>query len=109
MNNWDLVDVSAAPILGRQLLDRDRSPLYLLADSDWIWDRRIAIVSTHAFLRAGQSHDTYRIAEALLGDDHDLIHKAVGWMLREAGERVDRAELLAFLDACTRQRCRAPC
>ena len=67
VNNWDLVDVSAAQIVGHQLLDRDRSPLDALARSDWLWDRRIAIVSTHAFIRAGQSADTYRIAEQLLG------------------------------------------
>ncbi len=99
VNNWDLVDASAAQIVGRRLLDRDRAPLDALARSGWLWNRRIAIVSTHAFIRVGQSADTYRIAELLLADDHDLIHKAVGWMLREAGKRVDRAELRAFLDA----------
>jgi 3-methyladenine DNA glycosylase AlkD len=99
VNNWDLVDASCGPIVGRYLLDRDRAPLHRLARSGSVWERRIAVVSTHVFLRAGQSADTYRLAENLLGDDHDLIHKAVGWMLREAGKRVDRAELLAFLDA----------
>jgi 3-methyladenine DNA glycosylase AlkD len=99
VNNWDLVDVSCAPVVGRWLLDRDRAPLDLLARSSWLWDRRIAMVSTHALLRAGQSADTYRLAEMLLHDDHDLIHKATGWMLREAGARVSVGELRAFLDA----------
>lgn len=98
INNWDLVDVSCAPVVGGWLLDRDRDPLDGLARSPQLWERRIAIVSTHAFLRAGQSADTYRLAEALLNDPHDLIHKAAGWMLREAGLRVDGEELRAFLD-----------
>jgi 3-methyladenine DNA glycosylase AlkD len=98
LNNWDLVDVSCAWVVGHFLLDHDRSPLYRLACSRVVWDRRIAIVSTHAFLRAGQSEDTYKLAVLLLDDDHDLIHKAVGWMLREAGKRVSRKELEAFLD-----------
>ncbi len=99
VNNWDLVDVSCGPVVGSHLLDRDRSPLDRLAGSAWLWDRRISIVSTHALLRAGESADTYRLAGLLRHDRHDLIHKAVGWMLREAGRRVDRAELLAFLDS----------
>ena len=98
VNNWDLVDVSCAPIVGGYLLERDRAPLYRLARSRSLWERRIAIVSTHRFIRAGQSADTYALAARLLGDDHDLIHKAAGWMLREAGLRVSRGELLAFLD-----------
>ena len=73
-------------------------PLYRLARSSSLWERRIAIVSTHRFIRAGESADTYGLAAQLLDDDHDLIHKAVGWMLREAGKRVSRDELLAFLD-----------
>lgn len=97
VNNWDLVDVSCARVIGGWLLDRDRAPLDALARSDLVWERRIAMVSTHAFLRAGQSSDTYRLAKILSGDDHDLIHKAVGWMLREAGVRVDADELRAFL------------
>ena len=99
VNNWDLVDVSCPQLVGGHLLNRDRSVLDRLASSDLIWDRRIAIVSTQTFIRAGQSADTYRLAEQLLGDAHPLIHKAVGWMLREAGHRVDRSELLGFLDA----------
>lgn len=98
VNNWDLVDVSCAPIVGGYLLTRDRAPLSLLARSESLWERRISIVSTHRFIRAGESADTYVLAAQLLGDDHDLIHKAVGWMLREAGKRVSRSELIAFLD-----------
>lgn len=98
VNNWDLVDAGAPAIVGGYLLDRDRIPLDRLAGSDLLWERRIAIVSTQAFIRAGQAADTYRLAERLLADPHDLIQKATGWMLREAGQRVDRAGLLAFLD-----------
>jgi 3-methyladenine DNA glycosylase AlkD len=98
VNNWDLVDVSCGPIVGGYLLDRDRSPLYELAGSDWVWDRRIAMVSSQHFLRRGDTADLYRLAEILLPDHHDLIHKAVGWSLREAGKRVDSDELRRFLD-----------
>src|SRR4030095_3650307 len=98
VNNWDLVDVSCGPIVGGYLLDRDRSPLYELARSDLLWDRRIAMVSSQYFLRRGETADLYRLAEILLPDRHDLIHKAVGWSVREAGKRVDRDELRRFLD-----------
>jgi 3-methyladenine DNA glycosylase AlkD len=98
VNNWDLVDVSCGPIVGGYLLDRDRSPLYQLARSDLLWDRRIAMVSSQHFLTRGETADLYRIAVILLPDRHDLIHKAVGWSLREAGKRVDRDELRRFLD-----------
>ncbi|WP_152366126.1 DNA alkylation repair protein [Microlunatus speluncae] len=100
VNNWDLVDASAGQILGRRLLDPDgdRGVLDRLAGSASLWERRIAMVATHGLILAGQTADTYRISERLLGDEHDLIHKAVGWMLREAGKRVDEAELRAFLD-----------
>ena len=98
VNNWDLVDVSCGPIVGGYLLDRDRSPLYRLARSDLLWERRIAIVSSQAFLARGETSDLYRLAEILLPDRHDLIHKAVGWSLREAGKKVDRDELRRFLD-----------
>ncbi len=97
VNNWDLVDVSAAPVVGGFLSGRDRSPLYGLAGSSLVWDRRIAMISTHRFLRAGEASDTYALAEILLHDQHDLIRKAVGWSLREAGKRVDAAELRSFL------------
>jgi 3-methyladenine DNA glycosylase AlkD len=98
VNNWDLVDVSCGWIVGGYLLDRDRSPLYELARSDLLWDRRIAMVSSQHFLRRSETSDLYRLAEILLPDRHDLIHKAVGWSLREAGKRVDRDELRRFLD-----------
>ncbi|NYE73222.1 hypothetical protein BKA15_004551 [Microlunatus parietis] len=100
VNNWDLVDASAGPIVGGRILDPDGDHALLdrLARSALLWDRRIAMVATHQLIRAGVTADTYRIAELLLDDNHDLIHKAVGWMMREAGKRVDEAELLAFLD-----------
>jgi 3-methyladenine DNA glycosylase AlkD len=98
VNNWDLVDVSCGPIVGGYLLDRDRSPLYELARSDLLWERRIAMVSSQTFLTRGETSDLYRLAEILLPDRHDLIHKAVGWSLREAGKKVDRDELRRFLD-----------
>jgi len=96
INNWDLVDLSAAQIVGRQLDGTDISLLEKLARSKNIWERRIAIVSTFAFLRRGEIEPTLTIAERLLSDTHDLIHKAVGWLLREAGKR-DRAALDRFL------------
>ena len=98
VNNWDLVDVSCGPIVGGYLLDRDRSPLYELVRSDLLWERRIAMVSSQTFLTRGETSDLYRLAEILLPDSHDLIHKAVGWSLREAGKKVDRDELRHFLD-----------
>jgi 3-methyladenine DNA glycosylase AlkD len=87
INNWDLVDVSAPHIVGDYLLDKSRKPLYLLARSSSLWERRIAIVATFRFIRRGEILDTLRISEILLLDEEDLIHKAVGWMLREAGKR----------------------
>ena len=98
VNNWDLVDVSCGPIVGGYLLDRDRAPLYQLVQSDLLWERRIAMVSSQHFLPRGETADLYRLAVILLPDRHDLIHKAVGWSLREAGKRVDRDELRCFLD-----------
>jgi 3-methyladenine DNA glycosylase AlkD len=92
INNWDLVDLSAPNITGDYLLSRDRSILYRLAQSENLWERRIAIISSFAFIRAGQFNDTFRIAELLLHDRHDLIHKAAGWMLREIGKRDQRKE-----------------
>ena len=97
INNWDLVDLSCYPLLGTWLLDKDRSLLYDLARSGrTIWERRIGIVSTMQFIRHGQLDDTFAIADILLHHPHDLIHKAVGWLLREAGKR-DKARLEAFL------------
>ena len=97
INNWDLVDLSCYPLLGEWLLDKDRTLLYDLARSgQTIWEQRIGIVSTMAFIRHGQVQDTFNIADILLHHPHDLIHKAVGWLLREAGKR-DKAALVAFL------------
>jgi 3-methyladenine DNA glycosylase AlkD len=87
INNWDLVDVSAPHIVGAHLADRSRAPLPRLARSRSLWERRIAIVATHYFIRQGEVDDTLTIATLLLRDPHDLIHKAVGWMLREAWKR----------------------
>jgi 3-methyladenine DNA glycosylase AlkD len=97
IDNWDLVDSSAAYILGDHLLHRDRSILYRLAKSRRIWDRRIAVIATAAFIREDDFDDTLRLARILLRDHHDLIHKAVGWMLREVGNRNLRVEE-RFLD-----------
>lgn len=97
INNWDLVDTSAPHIVGRHLLERERTVLDRLAASASLWERRIALLATHAFIRAGQFDDTLRLCERLLGDREDLIHKAAGWMLREAGKRDVRA-LEGFLD-----------
>ncbi len=96
INNWDLVDVSAARIVGAQLMTKDRSLLTRLARSKSLWERRIAIIATQHFIRNGEIDDTFRIAALLLTDKHDLIHKATGWMLREAGKH-DRAAEEAFL------------
>ena len=97
INNWDLVDLSCYPLLGVWLLDKDRSLLYDLARSGkTIWEQRIGIVSTMTFVRHGQLDDTFAIADILLHHPHDLIQKAVGWLLREAGKR-DKAALEAFL------------
>jgi 3-methyladenine DNA glycosylase AlkD len=87
VNNWDLVDSSAHLILGSWLFDKDRSLLYNLAKSGKLWDQRIAIISTYYFIRKKDFEDTLKIAEILLNHPHDLIHKAVGWMLREVGNR----------------------
>lgn len=97
VNNWDLVDVSAARILGNYLLDEHKGILYELVKSQSVWKRRIAIVATHAFIKCGQYEDTLRLAELLCGDTHDLIHKAVGWMLREVGKK-NQAVLEDFLE-----------
>ena len=98
INNWDLVDCSTAEIVGGYLLDKPRKPLYTLVRSTSLWERRIALVATHRFIRAGESADTYALSALVLDDREDLIHKASGWMLREAGKRVSEDELRAFLD-----------
>lgn len=92
VNNWDLVDVSAPKILGLYLLQGDRSILYKLARSPNVWERRASILATLTFIRSGRFDDTFKIAEILLRDKHDLIHKAVGWMLREVGNHDLAAE-----------------
>lgn len=97
INNWDLVDSSAHKIVGQYLLDKDRSILYKLAKSDDLWERRIAIISTTAFINNKEFKETFKIADVLLYDRHDLIQKAVGWMIREVGKRVSKSELEAFL------------
>ena len=97
INNWDLVDLSCYPLLGEWLLDKDRTLLYDLARRGrTIWEQRIGIVSTMTFIRHGQLVDTFAIADILLHHPHDLIHKAVGWLLREAGKR-DKAALEKYL------------
>lgn len=92
INNWDLVDLSCPQIVGDFLLSKDRSILYSFAKSKNLWERRIAIISTFAFIRDNQFADTFKIAEMLLDDEHDLLHKAVGWMLRETGKRDEKKE-----------------
>jgi 3-methyladenine DNA glycosylase AlkD len=97
INTWDLVDRSAPYVVGCNLSDKPRDILYELARSKNMPERRTAIVTTGYFIRQGEVADSFQIAEMLLTDDHDLIHKATGWMLREAGKQ-DRQQLLSFLD-----------
>lgn len=98
INNWDLVDLSCYKLLGEWLIDKDRSLLYDFArNGKTIWENRIGIVSTMAFIRKGELKDTFNIADILLFHNHDLIQKAVGWLLREAGKR-DKKALLDFLE-----------
>jgi len=87
VNNWDLVDASAEHIVGAYLWDKDKAPLLELAGSSLLWERRIAILSTFHFIKRGEFEATLKIARLLLADSEDLIHKAVGWMLREVGKR----------------------
>lgn len=87
INNWDLVDVTAKHIVGDFLADKNRGILYKLANSDSLWEKRIAILSTFHFIENNDFGDTLKIAEILIADPDDLIHKAVGWMLREVGKR----------------------
>lgn len=87
INNWDLVDASAGPIVGAHLYDKARDPLYDLVKSANLWARRIAIMATFYFIRQNDFTDTINLAALLIHDKHDLIHKAVGWMLREVGKR----------------------
>lgn len=92
INNWDLVDVTCHHIMGQYLVDKDRSILYDLAKSTDLWKKRIAVVSTAAFIRNNDFYDILKIAEILVNDKHDLIQKAVGWMLREVGKRDQMVE-----------------
>ena len=101
LNNWDLVDSSAHQIVGGWLWERDRTPLYALIESDSLWERRIAMIATYHFIKKEDHADALALAEILLGDSEDLMHKASGWMLREVGNRDGAAER-RFLD----QHCR---
>lgn len=96
INNWDLVDLSAPQIVGKFLLDKKRDLLYQLAESDLLWDNRIAIVSTLTFIRNNDLDDTYQLSLKMMNHKHDLMHKAIGWMLREAGKR-DTKRLYDFI------------
>lgn len=96
INNWDLVDLSADKIVGEYLKDKPKKILYQLAQSRNLWERRIAIMATFQFIKNGQFKDTLKISKILISDEHDLIHKAVGWMLREVGKR-ERGTEEAFL------------
>lgn len=97
INNWDLVDLSAHKIVGEFLQDKDKRLLYELAKSNYLWERRIAIISTFAFIKERHFEDSLKIAKLLMKDTHDLIHKACGWMLREVGKK-DIHVLERFLD-----------
>ena len=96
-NNWDLVDVTCRDVIGAYLLDKDRDILYRLAESDNLWEQRIAIVSTWTFIKNKDYTDTLQLSEKLLNHPHDLMHKAVGWMLREVGKK-DKEALVCFLE-----------
>ena len=97
VNNWDLVDLSAPRICGIYLLDKDKTILYKLARSNSLWEKRISILSTFWFIKESRFEDAIKLAEILLYDKHDLMHKAVGWMLREIGKK-DKKVLVSFLD-----------
>jgi 3-methyladenine DNA glycosylase AlkD len=98
VNNWDLVDSSAPTLLGDYLFDRPRGVLVELAGSSILWERRVAIIATQGLIMRGDASTTLELAATLLNDREDLMHKAVGWMLREVGKRVDRELLIEFLD-----------
>jgi 3-methyladenine DNA glycosylase AlkD len=98
INNWDLVDTSAGYVVGNYLIGKEKHILYQLAKSDQLWERRVSIIATFSFIKNGEAAETLKIAELLLHDSHDLIHKAAGWMLREVGKRVDREVLERFLN-----------
>lgn len=98
VNNWDLIDVTCPRVIGAHLIDRPHKVLFEMARSKDLWQRRVAIISSAAFINVGQPATTLELAEILLHDEHDLIQKAVGWMLREVGKRCERQILLDFLD-----------
>lgn len=97
VNNWDLVDLSAPNIIGDYLFDKNKSILYKMAKSNCLWEKRIAVLSTYYFIKNNQFDETLKIAEILIDDKHDLMHKAVGWMLREVGKR-DQLKEEEFLE-----------
>lgn len=97
VNNWDIVDSSAPYIVGYHLRTRDRALLYRLAKSQLLWERRVAMISTLGLVAAGEHEDAFRVAELLLEDHEDLLHKAVGWVLRDVGKRIDADLLRGFL------------
>jgi len=98
VNNWDLVDCSAPTLVGAYLFDRPRDVIFELADSEVLWHRRVAMVGTLGLITRGDASTTLQLAARLLGDRQPLMHKAVGWMLREVGRRIDKSLLLTFLD-----------
>ncbi|MFG1789900.1 DNA alkylation repair protein [Nocardia sp. NPDC049149] len=98
VNNWDLVDASAENIVGPWLADKPRDLLFELAAADSLWERRVALLSTFAFIKNGDATTTFALSERLLDDHRDLIQKALGWMLREVGKRIDQRLLIGFLD-----------
>lgn len=98
VNNWDLIDVTAEFVIGEHLINRPRTVLFELAESDNLWQRRVAVLSSFAFIKMGDPTTTLDLAELLIRDQHDLIQKAVGWMLREVGKRIDEALLVDFLE-----------
>lgn len=98
INNWDIVDMSCPTIIGEYLLNKSRDILNKLAKSKSLWERRVAIISTWSLIRSGDPSITLDIADILLHDKHDLIHKAVGWMLREVGKRIDEGILTDYLE-----------
>lgn len=103
INNWDIVDVTAPQVVGAHLLERPRDILFELAKSDSLWQKRVAMISTYKFLQNGDGSTTLQIAKILLNDTQDLIHKVVGWMLREMGQKVDEKLLINFLEKHARQ------
>ncbi len=98
INNWDIVDITAEYVMGAHLQNRDKAVLYELARSNDVWQKRVAIMSTFGYIKRGDPSTTFDIIDILLHDPHDLIQKAVGWMLREIGKRVDESLLTDFLD-----------